>query len=89
MVNKCNIHSILMRSTKYSTNTNKNIAGIKMDSLKEKSVRILCELGKYGIGKSLTLGMYDFEIPQKLQESKAEEKNGMKINRNDNLPSNL
>lgn len=37
-----------------------------MNGLKEKSVKILCELGKYGIGKSLTLGMYDFEIPKKL-----------------------
>ena len=36
---------------------------------------MLCRLGKFGVGKSLTLGMYDFEIPKKLMESKRDEQN--------------
>lgn len=37
-----------------------------MNNLKEKSISILCAFGKYGVGKSLTLGMYDFAVPKEL-----------------------
>lgn len=38
-----------------------------MKDLKKKSVSILCNLGKFGVGKSLTLGMYDFPIPKEMK----------------------
>ncbi|MEF2877042.1 MAG: hypothetical protein U0N90_01340 [Blautia sp.] len=38
-----------------------------MDRLKKKSIDILCKIGKFGVGKSLTLGMYDFDIPPVLR----------------------
>lgn len=41
-----------------------------MDNLKEISISLLCKIGKFGVGKSLLLGMYDFEVPKKLMESK-------------------
>lgn len=44
-----------------------------MKDLKKKCVSILCNLGKFGVGKSLTLGMYDFTIPQEMK--KISEKN--------------
>ena len=50
-----------------------------MNGFKEKSVKILCKLGKYGMGKSLTLGMYDFEIPKKLIECDTESTKARKI----------
>ena len=34
-----------------------------MNNLRKKSINMLCRLGKFGVGKSLTLGLYDFEIP--------------------------
>lgn len=37
-----------------------------MKDLKKISIDILCSFGKFGLGKSITLGMYDFEIPAKL-----------------------
>ena len=40
-----------------------------MNNLRKKSINMLCRLGKFGVGKSLTLGMYEFEIPKKLMES--------------------
>lgn len=39
-----------------------------MNNLKEMSAAMLCKFGRFGLGKSLTLGMYDFEVPQKLAE---------------------
>ena len=45
-----------------------------MNGFKEKSVKILCKLGK-----SLTLGMYDFEIPKKLIECDTESTKARKI----------
>ncbi len=41
----------------------------KMKDLKKKSVSILCNLGKFGVGKSLTLGMYDVPIPKEMKRT--------------------
>lgn len=46
-----------------------------MSNLKEMGINVLCKVGKFGVGKSLTLGMYDFEIPKKLIESNCEKGN--------------
>lgn len=40
-----------------------------MKDLKKKSVSILCNLGKFGVGKSLTLGMYDVPIPKEMKRT--------------------
>lgn len=40
-----------------------------MKRLKEVSAEFLCRFGKYSVGKSLTLGMYDFDVPAKLKNS--------------------
>lgn len=39
-----------------------------MNNLKEMSVNMLCRFGKFGVGKSLTLGMYDFPVPNELKK---------------------
>lgn len=38
----------------------------KMKNIKQKSIDVLCNFGKFGLGKSITLGMYDFEVPAQL-----------------------
>ncbi len=38
----------------------------KMKDIKKKSIDVLCNFGKFGLGKSITLGMYDFEVPAQL-----------------------
>lgn len=38
----------------------------KMKNIKKKSIDVLCNFGKFGLGKSITLGMYDFEVPAQL-----------------------
>lgn len=38
-----------------------------MKSLKMMCIHMLCEFGKFGVGKSLILGMYDIEPPEKLK----------------------
>ncbi len=38
----------------------------KMKDIKKKSIKVLCNFGKFGLGKSITLGMYDFEVPAQL-----------------------
>lgn len=30
---------------------------------------MLCKLGKFGVGKSLTLGMFDIKVPEKLKKN--------------------
>ena len=37
-----------------------------MKNIKKKSIDVLCNFGKFGLGKSITLGMYDFEVPAQL-----------------------
>lgn len=37
-----------------------------MKDLRKKSIDMLCGFGKFGLGKSITLGMYAFEVPAKL-----------------------
>lgn len=37
-----------------------------MIDLKKMTINMLCKVGRCGIGKSLILGMYDFEIPVSL-----------------------
>ncbi len=37
-----------------------------MKDIKKKSIDVLCSFGKFGLGKSITLGMYDFEVPAQL-----------------------
>lgn len=37
-----------------------------MKTLRKKSIKILSEFGKFGVGKSLILGMFDIEVPEKL-----------------------
>lgn len=49
-----------------------------MKNLKEKGIKLLCEFGKLGVRKSLTLGMYNFEIPKKLIEFDSEIDSSMK-----------
>ncbi len=44
-----------------------------MKNLREKSIEMLCNFGKFGLGKSITLGMYDFEIPDKLISDKRQD----------------
>jgi len=41
----------------------------KMKDFRELSGNILCKIGKFGVGKSLVLGMFDIEVPLKLKES--------------------
>lgn len=51
----------------------------RMDNLKGISISLLCKIGKFGVGKSLVFGMYDFEVPKKLMECKRQKTdNGMK-----------
>jgi len=40
-----------------------------MKDFRELSGNILCKIGKFGVGKSLVLGMFDIEVPPKLKES--------------------
>ncbi|MCI9442395.1 MAG: hypothetical protein HFH15_14410 [Ruminococcus sp.] len=44
-----------------------------MKHLKEISISILCKFGKYGMGRSIIVGMYDFEVPKKLVEYNSNE----------------
>lgn len=44
-----------------------------MNKLKEISVDLLCQFGKFGVGKSILLGMYDFAVPEQLRDSQWEE----------------
>lgn len=44
-----------------------------MKSFREISIDMLCSFGKFGEGKSITLGMYDFEIPDKLIPDKGQD----------------
>lgn len=37
-----------------------------MKNLRKMCIDILCGFGKFGLGKSITIGMYDFEVPIKL-----------------------
>ena len=39
-----------------------------MKNIKKKSIDVLCNFGKFGLGKSITLGMYDFEVPAQLMD---------------------
>lgn len=39
---------------------------VEMKDIKKKSIDVLCSFGKFGLGKSITLGMYDFEVPTQL-----------------------
>lgn len=39
-----------------------------MKDLKRMSINMLCRFGKFGVGKSLTLGMYEFDVPKELTE---------------------
>ena len=36
--------------------------------LKKASVSALCKMGRYGVGKSVAFGMFDFDIPEKCRE---------------------
>lgn len=40
-----------------------------MKNLRKMSIDMLCTFGKFGLGKSITLGMYDFEVPAQLMVS--------------------
>ena len=46
-----------------------------MDNLKKKSVDMLCRFGKFGLGKTLIIGMYDIEVPAKLRDCLKQEDN--------------
>lgn len=48
-----------------------------MKNIKKKSIDLLCNFGKFGLGKSITLGMYDFEVPAQLIGCLSQEKNCM------------
>jgi hypothetical protein len=37
-----------------------------MKDLRKIGIAALCSFGKFGLGKSITLGMYDFEVPAQL-----------------------
>lgn len=37
-----------------------------MIDLKKMTINMLCKFGKFGVGKSLILGLYDFEPPARL-----------------------
>ena len=39
-----------------------------MNNLRKMGINMLCRFGKFGVGKSLTLEMYDFEVPKELAE---------------------
>lgn len=41
-----------------------------MKDLRKMSIDMLCGFGKFGLGKSITLGMYDFEVPAKLMSGR-------------------
>ena len=38
-----------------------------MNNLKKKSASMLCKIGRFGVGKSILLGMYDLDVPEKLK----------------------
>lgn len=38
-----------------------------MNDLKKKGASILCKIGRFGVGKSILLGMYDLDVPEKLK----------------------
>lgn len=40
-----------------------------MRNIRELCVSILCEIGKYGVRKSLTLGIFEFSVPDELKET--------------------
>lgn len=42
--------------------------------IKKVSIKMLCKLGKFGVGKSLTLGMFDIQVPKKLLKSSTNKK---------------
>ena len=44
-----------------------------MKDLRKISVDMLCGFGKFGLGKSITLGMYDFEVPVKLMSDASQD----------------
>ena len=46
-----------------------------MKGLRKKSIDMLCGFGKFGLGKSITLGMYDFEVPAKLMSGGSQDDN--------------
>lgn len=37
-----------------------------MKDMKKKSIDMLSKFGRFGLGKTITLGMYDFEVPAQL-----------------------
>ncbi len=52
-----------------------------MKRVKEKSIKMLCDLGKFGIGKSLLFGFYDIPVPEKLrQDSEYKRKKRILVN---------
>ncbi|MCM1049066.1 MAG: hypothetical protein NC433_11665 [Clostridiales bacterium] len=44
-----------------------------MKNIKKKSIEVLCNFGRFGLGKSITLGMYDFEVPVCLTDGVSQE----------------
>ena len=46
--------------------------------LKKVSVSALCKMGRYGVGKSVAFGMFDFDIPKECREY-SEERNVAKM----------
>lgn len=50
-----------------------------MKRIKRKSINVLCSFGKFGLGKSITLGMYDFEVPAQLMVGVNQNNNRIQI----------
>lgn len=50
-----------------------------MKDIKKKSIDVLCNFGKFGLGKSITLGMYDFEVPAQLMVGVNQNNNRIQI----------
>ena len=55
-----------------------------MKGLRKKSIDMLCGFGKFGLGKSITLGMYDFEVPAKLMSGGSQDDNSVDKKNNKN-----
>lgn len=55
-----------------------------MKGLRKKSIDMLCGFGKFGLGKSITLGMYDFEVPAKLMSGGSQDDNSADKKNNKN-----
>lgn len=39
-----------------------------MKNLKQKCINMLCKIGKFGVGKSIVIGIFEFDIPAEIKD---------------------